>query len=99
MIHMLSGDRLFTLVKLREISLGEEVELELSCSNTICRAKNIVTIHLDDLPVISYGSEREFAFTLPKSGQIVRFGYLDGHKEKRLGELQEPTLSAVMFIA
>lgn len=97
-LDMLSGDRLFTLVKLRQISLGDEVELELSCPNTACRAKNRATINIDDLSVTSYGEEREFVFALPASGAKVRFGYLDGHKEKRLAQMQEPSISSAMMI-
>lgn len=97
-LDMLSGDRLFTLVKLRQISLGDEVELELACPNTACRAKNHATINLDDLPVSPYREEREFVFTLPASGSKVRFLYLDGHKEKRLAQMQEPSISSAMMI-
>lgn len=97
-LDMLSGDRLFTLVRLRQISLGDEVELDLTCPNTACRAKNRATINLDDLPVTPYGEEREFVFTLPASGSKVRFVYLDGHKEKRLAQMQEPSISAAMLI-
>lgn len=97
-MDMLSGDRLFTLVKLRQISLGDEVELELTCSNTACRAKTRVTVNLDDLSVMPYGEEREFVFSLPASGAKVRFGYLDGQKEKRLAQIQEPSISSAMLI-
>lgn len=97
-LDMLSGDRLFTLLKLRQVSLGDEVELELACPNTACRAKNRVTINLDDLPVTPYGEEREFVFILPASGSKVRFVYLDGHKEKRLAQMQEPSISSAMMI-
>jgi hypothetical protein len=97
-LEMLSGDRLFTLVKLRQVSLGDEVELELTCPNAACRAKNRAAISLDDMPVTPYGEEREFVFTLPASGSKVRFVYLDGHKEKRLAQMQEPSISAAMMI-
>ena len=97
-LEMLSGDRLFTLVRLRQVSLGDEVELELTCPNAACRAKNRATVNLDDLPVTPYGKEREFVFTLPASGSKVRFVYLDGHKEKRLAQMQEPSISAAMMI-
>ncbi|MHB9036944.1 MAG: T4 family baseplate hub assembly chaperone [Armatimonadota bacterium] len=97
-LDMLSGDRLFTLVKLRQVSLGNDVELELACPNTACRAKNRVTVNIDDLGVTPYGEEREFIFGLPASGAKVRFGYLDGHKEKRLAQMQEPSISAAMLI-
>jgi len=97
-LDMLSGDRLFALVKLRQVSLGDEVELDLVCPNVACRAKNRVTVNIDDLPVTPYGEEREFVFGLPASGAKVRFGYLDGHKEKRLAQLQEPSISSAMLI-
>jgi hypothetical protein len=97
-LDMLSGDRLFTLVKLRQVSLGDEVELELVCPNQACRAKNHALVNLDGLPVTPYGEEREFVFTLPASGSKVRFVHLDGHKEKRLAQMQEPSISAAMMI-
>lgn len=97
-LDMLSGDRLFVLVKLRQVSLGDEVELELTCPNTACRAKDQVTVNLDDLPVTPYGEEREFVLTLPVSGSKVRFVHLDGHKEKRLAQMQEPSISAAMMV-
>ncbi|MHB9038483.1 MAG: T4 family baseplate hub assembly chaperone [Armatimonadota bacterium] len=97
-LDMLSGDRLYVLVKLRQISLGDEVELELGCPNAACRAKNRVTINVDDLAVTPYPDEREFVFVLPSSGAKVQFCYLDGHKEKRLAQMQEPSISAAMLI-
>jgi hypothetical protein len=97
-LAMLSGDRLFVLVRLRQISLGDEVELELVCPNVACRAKNRATVSINDLPVTPYGEEREFTFALPASGAKVRFGYLDGHKEKRLAQMQEPSISSAMLI-
>lgn len=97
-LDMLSGDRLFVLVRLREVSLGEEVELELACPNPVCRAKNRLTVNIDDLVVTSYGEDREFTFVLPGSGRKVRFTYLDGHKEKRLAQMQEPNISSAMMI-
>lgn len=97
-LDMLSGDRLFTLVRLRQVSLGDEVELDPVCPNQACRAKNHAVVNLDDLPVTPYGEEREFVFTLPASGSKARFVYLDGHKEKRLAQMQEPSISAAMMI-
>mgnify|MGYP005864123883 FL=1 len=97
-LDMLSGDRLFTLVRLRQVSLGDAVELDPVCPNQVCRSKNRAVVNLDDLPVTPYGEEREFVFTLPASGSKVRFVYLDGHKEKRLAQMQEPSISAAMMI-
>ena len=96
-LDMLSGDRLFVLVKLRQISLGDDVELDLTCQSPACRAKNHVIININDLEVRNYGEDREFEVTLP-SGKKVRFVYLDGHKEKRLASMNEPSISAAMMI-
>ncbi|MCJ8501425.1 hypothetical protein [Desulfatitalea alkaliphila] len=97
-LDLLSGDRLFALVKLRQISLGDEVELELTCPNASCRMTNYVTVNLEDLKVTPYTEEREFEFKLPGSKKAVRFGLLDGHKEKRLAALREPNISSAMMI-
>lgn len=97
-LDMLSGDRLFVLVRLRQVSLGDEVELDPVCPNTACRAKNHILVDLNDLPVTPYGEEREFVFTLPGSGGKVRFVHLDGHKEKRLAQISEPNISSAMMI-
>lgn len=97
-LDLLSGDRLFILVKLRQVSLGDGVELELVCPNAACRATNHVAVDLEDLEVTPYGPEREFSFELPGSKRTVRFGYLDGHKEKRLAALKEPSISSAMLI-
>ena len=95
---LLSGDRLFALVRLRQISLGDEVELELNCPNSACRTKNFVTVNLDDLKVTQYTDKREFDFKLPGSKKSARFCLLDGHKEKRLAALKEPNITSAMLI-
>lgn len=97
-LDLLAGDRLFILVKLRQISLGDEMTLRLTCPNTNCQGTNLVPVNLEDLPVNPYPTAREFTCTLPGSGQVVRFGYLDGHKEKRLAALPEATISQGMLI-
>lgn len=97
-LSLLSGDRLFALVKLRQISLGEEVKLELTCNNHSCRAVNYTAINLDELPVIPYTEQREFEFILPGSGQLVRYTHLNGQMEKRLAALPDPNISSAMLI-
>jgi len=97
-LDLLSGDRLFILVKLREISLGDEVELDLVCPNQACRAVNPVLLSTEELEVTPYGEAKEFARTLPQSGALVRFRHLDGHMEKRLAALKEPSISSAMLM-
>jgi hypothetical protein len=98
MLDLLSGDRLFALVRLRQISLGDEVELELTCSNSACRMENYTSVNLEELKVTHYSEQREFDFLLPGTKKTVRFNYLDGHKEKRLAGLREPNITSAMLI-
>jgi hypothetical protein len=98
LLDLLAGDRLFILVKLREMSLGREVEVELVCGNATCRERNATTVDLGELEVSGYGPEREMTFTLPGSKQVVRFTHLDGHRETRLAKLKEATLSSAMLM-
>jgi hypothetical protein len=94
-LNLLSGDRLFILVKLRQISLGDTVDLELICP--ACKETSFITVNLEELPVIPYHEEREFSFKLPTSKKQVKFGYLNGHKEKQLALLKEPSLTSAML--
>jgi hypothetical protein len=97
-LDLLSGDRLFVLVKLRQISFGEEVDLSLTCPNKDCGETTEVQITLDELEVTPYGAEREFIFRLPRSKKTVLFGLLDGHMEKRLATLKEPSIHSAMLM-
>ena len=98
MLDLLSGDRLFLLVRLRQISFGDEVELSLTCPARDCGEATEVTINLNDLDVTSYGPEREFIFELPRSKKVVLFTFLDGHMEKRLAALKDPSLHSAMLM-
>jgi hypothetical protein len=97
-LDLLSGDRLFVLVRLRQISFGDEVNLALTCPNRDCGDSNEVRINLEELDVIQYGPEREFIFELPRSKNVVLFGLLDGHMEKRLAALKEPSIHSAMLM-
>ncbi len=94
-LNLLSGDRLFILVKLRQISLGDTVELELICP--ACKQTGFISVNLEDLAVTPYSTEREFTFKLPGSKKQIKFGYLNGHKEKQLVLLKEPSLTSAML--
>ena len=98
MLDLLSGDRLFLLVKLRQVSLGDDVSLDLACSNPACREANTLAVSLEDLDVTPYTDEREFTIALPASGKTVRFRHLDGHMEKRLAALKEATISSAILM-
>lgn len=97
-LDLVSGDRLYILVRLRQISFGEEMDLSLACPNKDCGETTDIQVCLEDLEVTAYGTEREFTFELPRSKKIVAFVLLDGHMEKRLASLKEPSIHAAMLM-
>ena len=97
-LDLLSGDRLFLLVKLRQISFGDEVDLSLACPAKDCGEVTDVHIALDDLEVTPYGTEREFIFELPRTKKPIIFTLMDGHMEKRLASLKDPNLHSAMLM-
>lgn len=97
-LDLLSGDRLFLLVKLRQISFGDEVDLSLACPAKDCGEVTDVHIALDDLESTPYGTEREFIFELPRTKKPVIFTLMDGHMEKRLASLKDPNLHSAMLM-
>lgn len=97
-LALLSGDRLFLLVKLRQVSFGDEVALTLHCPDPYCGEDNPVEINLEDLEITTYPPEREFRFTLPRSEKEVVFVPLDGHMEKRLVAMKNPNIHSAMLM-
>ncbi len=97
-LDLLSGDRLFLLVRLRQISFGDAVDLSLTCPAKDCGETTEVRVALDDLEVTSYGVEREFIFEFPRTKKPVVFTLLDGHMEKRLASLKDPNLHSAMLM-
>ena len=71
------SDRPIALVRLRQISLGDEVELELACPNPACGQTKYTTVDLENLEITAYGEEREFALprkpTTPQPGRWASF--------------------------
>ena len=95
-LDLLAGDRLFLLVKLRQISLGDELTVSLACPR--CRTTTLVPVNLEDLPVTPYPPEREYTTVLPGSGRTVRCVPLDGHMEKRLVAFPDSYQSQAMLM-
>jgi hypothetical protein len=59
---------------------------------------NPVLVNLEELEVTKYTAEREFKLTLPVAKRVVTFVHLDGHMEKRLAALKEPSISSAMMM-
>lgn len=97
-LDLLSGDRLALLVALRRISLGDDVELELTCNDPQCRHRNTATWNLEDFRAKPYAEARDFKTTLPRSQKVVHFTHLNGHMELRLAQLKDPSPSAAMLM-
>jgi hypothetical protein len=95
-LDLLAGDRNVILVRLRQISLGDELTVSLTCPK--CKWTSQVLVNLEDLPVTPYPPEREFTTILPGSGQTVRFVPMDGHMQKRLMVMQETNTTFALLI-
>ena len=94
-------DQDFIILKIREISIGEEIETKYKCPDEDCKEEIIVTSTIDELEVTPFDGEEEIAFELPKGfkdkdGNILRRGkirhpngldreILDGIARKNVG--------------
>ena len=73
------------LIKLRKLSVGEEIEVNHVCPNKECKAKLHTVLDLDELEVIPFVGEREIEFELPR-------GYKDRKGvTHKLGTMRLPT--------
>lgn len=75
------GDQDIMLLRLREISLGEEIESKYECPDPDCKEHIITTISTDELEIVPFDGEWEFEFELPKGfkdkdGNILKKGRL-----------------------
>ncbi|QTD49663.1 hypothetical protein J3U87_29115 [Sulfidibacter corallicola] len=96
-LDLLAGDRLALLIELRKVSLGSDLDLNLTCTNPACGHEQVIAVDLGQLPVRPYPSERDFSVVLPSQTRIT-FGLLDGHAEKRLAAIAEPTVSTALMM-
>lgn len=75
------GDQDIMLLRLREISLGEEIETQYECPDRNCKAKIDTIITVDELEIIPYGGQDLIEFELPKGikdkdGNLIKTGKL-----------------------
>lgn len=77
------GDQDLAMLKIREISLGEELEVSHKCPSCKTKINSVFTI--DELPLIPYGGVDEIEFELPR-------GYTDSEgKTHTTGILRHAT--------
>ena len=68
MIQDLSvGDQDFILLKIREMSLGEEIESRYKCPNPSCKEDIITTIEIDELEIVPFDGLHEIKVFIPES--------------------------------
>lgn len=78
---LLVGDQDYMLLKLREISIGEEIEVEHVCSNKKCATKLKTTLLVNEIEISHFKGNREIEFELPrgykdKKGEIHTTGVM-----------------------
>lgn len=82
MIQELSvGDQDLILLKIREMSLGSEIESRYKCPNPSCKEDIITTVEIDELEIKPFNGTHEIEFELPRGfkdreGNILRKGKL-----------------------
>ena len=69
------------LLRLREISLGDEIETQYECADKNCKAKITTIISVDELEIIPYNGQDLIDFELPKGlkdkdGNLITKGTL-----------------------
>lgn len=95
------GDRIFILMALRRVSIGDEYALEVECDNPECKSKRTYTVSLADLTVkkMPEPNRRLYDVTLP-SGATARFRISTGLDEERAMRMDkaEDALSKAMLM-
>lgn len=89
------GDRLFLLIAIRRVSLGEEYSFSETCTNTECRKQERYTVQLSDLDIkkMPDPKKRIHDVTLP-SGATARFRISTGADEEKALALEIPKKKA-----
>lgn len=78
------GDQDYMILKLREISVGEPIEVTHQCPNKSCNRKLTTIIDLDDIDIIPFKGIRSIEFELPS-------GYVDSKGVHKNGHISLPT--------
>ena len=101
------GDQDFAMLKIREISLGDEFEVSHKCPS--CKTKINSVFTLDELPLVPYSGVEEIEFELPrgykdKEGTVHKFGVLrhaTGLDREALDKVvtQNPSMANTLLLA
>lgn len=78
------GDQDYILLRIREASLGEEIEAKYECADPSCKESIHTTITIDELELVPFDGLHEIPFELPKG-----FVDKDGNVLKK-GKMRHP---------
>ena len=79
------ADQDIMLLRLRQISLGDELETEYKCPDSNCKSDIKVLVDIEELEILPFQGDRVISFELPKGGLDK-----DGNRVKK-GKLRFPT--------
>lgn len=101
------GDQDFAMMKIREVSLGDELEVAHDCPHCKTRIESVYT--LGEIPIIPYSGKDVIEFELPKgfrdkSGDIHKEGIMrhaTGLDREMLGKTitQNPSVANTLLLA
>lgn len=95
--RLLSGDRVYTLVGLRRISLGDTYPVEMRCPNPQCKKLDYYELDLANLEIRKMPDPKKRLHALSLSNGVqVTFRCLDGLDEERVAKLNMPNEVATL---
>lgn len=91
-LNLTQGDRMFVLLKLRQVSHGDDYSFEINCPH--CDKKNAATIKLSEIPSKEMANPRirNYDFEVPNSSggvDILTFKISTGHEEIKMQKMVE----------
>ncbi len=83
-LDLVLGDRLFLLLKIREVSYGDDYLYTFYCDE--CRSRSAATVNLSSLRILHpmVGSDGTFEVRLPLTGVQVKLRLLTGQDEEKV---------------
>jgi hypothetical protein len=86
--ELIPMDKVYVLLKLREISYGAEYEVIITCPAPMCKHKGEVSININELRIVKVPEDFEDPreVTLPKSGLKVKVRFQKASEEQFFSE-------------
>jgi len=86
---LLVGDRVFLMLAIRRVTLGDDFPFEKECPNGECKKKSLYTVSLADLEIrkMADPKKRVYEGILPASGKPVRWHCMSGKEEEVLAKV------------